>query len=215
MPSPGHSSCPKTIRPASSASPVKTHLAIRHPTRRLLVSSSLVALVTMIALSAPDSRPVAKKSKSGATQALPSSEIVNAARERAKLLHEVYTATLDAMHHHYFRRDGSVLPARAMEDVFQKMASKSSTMANWIAVNTKAMSVQHEPTTAFEKLAAAEISAGKESVERATKRVYQRATAIPLTANCVGCHTRMFAEEPKTPRFAGLVISIPLSTEKD
>lgn len=139
---------------------------------------------------------------------------VTAARERAKLLHDVYTATLEMLHHHYFRRDGPVLPARAMEDVFEALAGKSGTVANWISVNTKAMSINHEPTTVFEKHAAAEIAAGKESVERVTKRYYQRATMIPLKANCVGCHTKMFSEEPKTPRFAGLVISIPLATEK-
>ena len=165
-------------------------------------------------IAAPDAKSSVKKAKSASFDDAPPAEAIAAARERAKLLHEVYTATLDVMHHRYFRRDGSVLPARAMEDVFQQMAGKSGTMANWIAVNTKAMSIQHEPSTAFEKQAAAEISAGKESVERVTKRVYQRATVIPLTANCVGCHTRMFAEEPKTPRFAGLVISIPLGADK-
>ena len=36
------------------------------------------------------------------------------ARDRAKLLHRVYAATLDAMHHHYFQANRSVLPARAM-----------------------------------------------------------------------------------------------------
>lgn len=144
----------------------------------------------------------------------PESAEVMAARERAKLLHDVYASTLDVIHHRYFRRDGPVLPAKAMEDIFEEMSGKTGTMANWIAVNTKAMSINHEPTTAFEKRAAAEISAGKESIERVTKRVYQRATVIPLKSNCVGCHTKMFSEEPKTPRFAGLVISIPLIAEK-
>jgi hypothetical protein len=29
----------------------------------------------------------------------------------------------------------------------------------------------------------------------------------------VGCHTKFFTEPPKTPRFAGLVISIPVTDE--
>ncbi|WP_395732253.1 DUF3365 domain-containing protein [Prosthecobacter sp.] len=137
---------------------------------------------------------------------------VAAAREQAKLLQEVYTTTLEVMHQHYFRRDGSVLPARALEDVFAGMARLSGSNANWIAVNTKAMNIDHEPTTSFEKKAAAELGAGKEVYEVVTERMYRRATAIPLHANCVGCHTKMFSDPPKTPRFAGLVISISLAT---
>lgn len=139
---------------------------------------------------------------------------IAAARERAKLLHDVYTTTLDVMHHRYFRRDGPVLPARAMEDIFEEMAELSGSYANWIAVNTKAMSTNHEPSTDFEKKAAAEIAAGKTEYETVGKAVYRRATAIPLQSSCVGCHTKMFAKMPDTPRFAGLVISIPLKVEK-
>jgi hypothetical protein len=136
------------------------------------------------------------------------------ARERAKLLHDVYSTTLDVMHHRYFRRDGAVLPARAMEDVFEQMAELSGDKANWISVNTKAMSINHEPATGFEKKAAAELSAGKEEFELVENGIYQRAAAIPLGSSCVGCHTKMFSGAPKSPRFAGLVISIPLKVEK-
>lgn len=135
---------------------------------------------------------------------------VASARERAKLLHDVYTTTLEVIHRHYFRRDGPVLPARAMDEVFEEMARLSGGYANWISVNTKAMSIDHEPTTEFEKQAATELAAGKEAYEVATKTVYRRATRVPLGSSCVGCHTKMFAEPPKTPRFAGLVISISL-----
>lgn len=144
----------------------------------------------------------------------PSEAAVASARERAKLLHDVYTTTLEVMHRHYFRRDGPVLPARAMDDVFEEMASLSGGYAKWIAVNTKAMSIDHEPATTFEKQAAAELAAGKAEYEVVAKRVYRRATPIPLHSNCVGCHTKMFSDPPKTPRFAGLVISIPLKAEK-
>lgn len=180
--------------------------------------TTLVSLTALIAMSMVvrglESKPASGDGKPAVTSASPPPELIAAARDRAKLLHEVYSATLDVMHHRYFRRDGPVLPAKAMEDIFEEMGVRSGTMANWIAVNTKAMSINHEPTTAFEKLAAAEISAGKESIERVTRHVYQRATMIPLKANCVGCHTKMFSEEPKTPRFAGLVISVPLIVEK-
>lgn len=153
----------------------------------------------------PKERPV----PSVPAAANPDAEVANA-RERAKLLHDVYSTTLDVMHQHYFRRDGPVLPARAMEDVFEEMAGLSGITANWISVNTKAMSIHHEPRTSFEKKAAAEISEGKKDYEFVGKGVYRRATAIPLRSSCVGCHTDMFAGAPKSPRFAGLVISIPL-----
>jgi cytochrome c553 len=166
---------------------------------------------------ATETRKPSSKNEPSATAATSTAELETAiagARERAKLLHSVYSTTLDVMHHRYFRRDAPILPARAMEDVFEEMALLSGTMANWISVNTKAMSINHEPRTEFEKKAAAELSSGKESYELVGKGMYRRATAIPLQNSCVGCHTKMFAEAPKTPRFAGLVISIPLKAEK-
>jgi len=147
-------------------------------------------------------------------EGLPLDAAVAAAREQSKLLHNVYSTTLDVMHHRYFRRDGPVLPARAMEDVFEEMSGLTGIYANWISVNTKAMSVNHEPKTEFEKKAAAELSAGKKEYEFVGKGVYRRATAIPLRSSCVGCHTEMFSQSLKTGRVAGLVISIPLSAQK-
>lgn len=135
---------------------------------------------------------------------------IEVARDRAKLMHQVYSATLDVMHHHYFRAERSVLPARAMEDVFAQVAKESKVKARWIAVNTPAMSIQHEPESEFEKKAAEELAGGKPDFERIEKGMYQRASVIPLGASCVGCHTKLFTTPFKTPRFAGLVIGIPV-----
>ena len=132
------------------------------------------------------------------------------ARAQAKLMHNVYAATLDAMHHHFFRRDRSVLPARAMEDVFAEMERQSNIKAGWIAVNTKAMSIHHEPKSDFEKQAARAIAAGKGEFELVENGVYHRAGAIPLGSGCVSCHTGFFAKGPQSQRFAGLVISVPI-----
>lgn len=140
--------------------------------------------------------------------------VVAAARERAKLLHDVYSSTLDVIHHYYFRRDGAVLPARAMEDVFDEMAKSTGGLACWISVNTKAMSINHEPATPFEKKAAEALATGKDEYELVGKKVYQRAAPIPLGSRCVGCHTKMFDDPPKSPRFAALVISLPLKVER-
>ncbi|GDX12027.1 hypothetical protein LBMAG57_37990 [Verrucomicrobiota bacterium] len=139
---------------------------------------------------------------------------VAVARERAKLLHDIYSTTLDVIHRHYFRPERAVLPARAMEDVFDDMAQVSGDKAQWISVNTKAMSNQHTPKTPFEKKAAAELSAGKEEYEMVENGVYQRAGVIPLRGSCVNCHSKHFSGPIKSPRLAGLVISIPLKVAK-
>ena len=135
---------------------------------------------------------------------------VTEARERAKLMHNIYAATLESMHHHFFKRERSVLPARALEDVFAEMEKQSSIKAGWISVNTKAMSVHHEPKNDFEKQAARAIAAGKGEYELVENGVYHRAAAIPLGAGCVSCHTGFFSKTPQTQRFAGLVISVPI-----
>jgi len=133
------------------------------------------------------------------------------ARARAKLMHNIYSATLDSMHHHFFRRERSVLPARALEDVFAEIDRQSSIKAGWISVNTKAMSVHHEPKSAFEKNAAKAIAAGKGEFELVEDGYYRRVGAIPLGAGCVNCHTGFFSKTPQTQRFAGLVISVPIN----
>jgi cytochrome c553 len=134
------------------------------------------------------------------------------ARERAKLLHQVYSAALDAIHHRYFRSDRATLPARALEDVFKDVEKETNIQAKWIAVNTPAMSIHHEPDSEFEKAAARALAAGKTEYEQVADGMYQRAGVIPLKAGCVGCHTNNgFATQSKTPRFAGLVIRVPVS----
>lgn len=138
---------------------------------------------------------------------------VAVARERAKLMHNIYASTLKMLHHRYFHNDTSNIPARAMEDVFSEMATESKVKAKWIAVNTKAMGIDHEPQSEFEKQAAAEIASGKDDFELVEKGFYNRAAAIPLTSGCVSCHTRFFTTPPKSPRFAGLVISVPVNDE--
>lgn len=135
---------------------------------------------------------------------------VEVARDRATLMHKIYESTLHSMHRHYFRNGKSTLPARALEDVFSEMKDDSKADARWIAVNTKAMSIDHEPETEFENLAVKEISNGKDQIERVENGFYRRATAIPLGAGCVSCHNGLLAPPPKSPRYAGLVISIPV-----
>ncbi|MCE9534426.1 MAG: DUF3365 domain-containing protein [Planctomycetes bacterium] len=135
------------------------------------------------------------------------------ARKQAELMHSMYANTLDTMHHYYFHANRAVLPARAMEDIFSKMEKQTNVKARWIAINTKAMSVNHEPKSDFDKQAATAIAAGKGEFEQVQEGVYHRVGAIPLGSGCVNCHTGFFAKAPNTPLFAGLVISFPLAKD--
>lgn len=134
------------------------------------------------------------------------------ARERAKLVHNIYATTLGVMHHRYFRNERSIIPARAMEDVFSSIAREEQITARWIAVNAKVMSINHAPRDNFEKEAAKAIAAGKGSFERIEDGMLRRAQAIPLSAGCVSCHGE-FGAPPRTGRFAGLVINLPVKEE--
>lgn len=136
---------------------------------------------------------------------------VAAARERARLMHDLYSSTLDVMHDRYFHSDRAMVPARAMEDIFEAMEKSSRTQARWISVNANPMSVNHEPRNDFEKQAATAIAAGKADFEAVDGQFYRRAAPIRLTSSCIGCHTGFFKDPPKTPRFAGLIISMPIS----
>lgn len=135
---------------------------------------------------------------------------VEIARDRAKLMHRIYSSTLTVMHDRYFHGDRTVVPARAMEDVFRDMEHETNTKARWISASLKAMSLDHEPESDFEKLAAKQIAAGKPYVEVLENGVYRRAAPIPLGSNCISCHAGFFREPPRKPKFAALVISIPV-----
>lgn len=135
---------------------------------------------------------------------------VDEARSRAKLMHQIYTVTLDVMHHRYFHGGRSIVPARAMEDVFKQMHQTSDVRANWISVNLRAMSVQHKPKTEFELRAAKEIAEGKAEVEEVADGYFRRAGAIPMASSCTSCHDGFSRVPTSKPKFAGLVISVPV-----
>jgi hypothetical protein len=135
------------------------------------------------------------------------------ARDRAKLLHEVYASTLDVIHQRYFHGDRAAVPARAMEDVFLEMQRQSSIEAHWIAATLRGMNIDHDPETPFEKLAAREISSGKSQVEEVSSGYYRRAMAIPLSGGCMHCHAGSVSQSTRK-HFAGLVISIPIDASR-
>ncbi|MCA9160844.1 MAG: DUF3365 domain-containing protein, partial [Planctomycetales bacterium] len=113
---------------------------------------------------------------------------VDVARERAQVMQEVYAATLEMLHQRYFHRDRSLLPARAMQDIFAEIEQRSQVQARWISASLPAMSNDHEPESDFEKRAAKEIAQGKAQLETRDGDTYRRAVAIPLEGGCLGCH---------------------------
>ena len=187
---------------------------------RLILCTFILLCICAFLYTLPPGTPTAGAdetvaSPSGAHPDEDTGVAVAVARDRAKLMHDIYAATLDVMHERYFHGARAIVPARAMEDVFAEIKRQSKVEAHWIAVNMKAMSINHEPKSEFEKRAAKEIAAGKTALEVVEDGYYRRAGAIPLANNCISCHDGFFKEPSKTPRFAGLVISIPVAVEAD
>jgi uncharacterized protein DUF3365 len=180
--------------------------------RALAAATGVLCVILVLCAGPPNDGVNQKKDNQQAAPVKPSDRVsVTAARERAKLMHDIYDVTLDVMHRHFLRLEQSVLPARAMEDVFAEMAKQTSAQARWISVNTEALSIQHEPETEFEKQAAKEIAAGKADFELVENGYYQRVGRISLGSECVSCHTNQFSSPATFPKFAGLVIRIPVN----
>jgi hypothetical protein len=148
-------------------------------------------------------------SKQDAADKLPRVSL-EVARDRAQLMHDIYSATLETMHRRYFHGDRAVIPARAMQDVFKTIERDNHSQAHWISASLAPMSIDHEPKTDFEKHAAGKLAKGEEMVETIEEGYYRRAGSIPLTSGCVGCHGGLFAGTSSTRKFAGLIISIPV-----
>jgi len=156
----------------------------------------------------PATNPAAKAN--GDSPEKPKPLTVVAARERAKLLHTTYEATLIAVHRAYFEGRRDAVPAVVLEDVFKWVDKETQGKTRWIAVNTEAMNVDHEPKSEIEKLAAKSLAEGNESFERVEDGVYHRAGSVALVAGCLRCHESGLIQRRQRKRVAGLVISIPV-----
>ena len=134
------------------------------------------------------------------------------ARERARLLHEAFHATLQFVHHEYYRPDERLtLPATTLERVFRELAKSRNVKLRWLAVSAQAMNVEHNPQDEFEKNAIAALKAGQDEFERVEKGIYRHAGTITLTSDCLKCH--LPGRTSTQDRAAALVISIPLLKE--
>jgi hypothetical protein len=153
--------------------------------------------------------PQASASSTDAPRALPSA---TEARRQAELLHESFHATLQAVHHQYFREDeGIVIPAVTLKRVFRELARHQNIEVRWLAVNAQAMNVDHEPRDEFEKQAVKALAAGADQFEQTEGGVYRRVGPIVLESDCLKCHmpTRTSVDE----RLAGLLIALPVKVD--
>ncbi len=177
----------------------------------LLITIAVALLLTTTAL---PQETATKPAKSKPQQADPIPVSLAEARRRAELLHEVYEATLQIMHRRYFREDQkTTVPSKALDDVFYRVSLRSKVKARWIAVNARAMSIDHAPKDVFEKQAARRFVAGESSPETVENGLYRRAGRITLFGSCIKCHAPAPMNQ-NVRRYAGLVISMPIQPTK-
>ncbi len=131
------------------------------------------------------------------------------ARVRARILHETVHGALQVIHRDFFEEEESrVIPSHSLEDVFKELERSQGIKVRWLAVNARAMNVDNEPRTEFEKQAVKALSAGKTEFEQVTDKEYQFTGSIRLASQCLKCHLPM--RKSNEARVAGLVISMPL-----
>lgn len=139
--------------------------------------------------------------------------LVDEAKVRSQLLHEMIHGALQVMHRDFFKEEErSKIPSESLEDVFGEMEKTWGVKIRWLAVDTKAMNVDHRPDDAFERKAVELIAAGQEAHEMKDSPYYRYAGVIPLGNRCLKCHVpdRTNLEERK----AAVVISMPLQIAK-
>jgi hypothetical protein len=135
------------------------------------------------------------------------------ARVRSQLLHETIHGSLQVMHRDFFREgDRLRIPSSSMEDVFKELERSWNVRVSWMAVNAKAMNIDHLPDGPFEIRAATAIGKGEEMAEEVVEGRYRYAGAISLANECLKCHVpdRQNLETKK----AAVLISMPLKREE-
>jgi hypothetical protein len=135
------------------------------------------------------------------------------ARLRSQLLHETIHGSLQVMHRDFFREgDRLRIPSSSMEDVFKELERSWNVRVSWMAVNAKAMNIDHLPDGPFEVSAASAIGKGEEMIEEVSGGRYRYAGAISLANECLKCHVP--DRQNLETRKAAVLISMPLKREE-
>ncbi|MEC7564790.1 MAG: DUF3365 domain-containing protein [Planctomycetota bacterium] len=145
----------------------------------------------------------------------PTAITVTEARGRVELLETAYLSSLQSIHRNYFSDNKRLpVPSRVLEDVFYSVDRKHGTKSRWIAVNTPAMNLEHKPKEGFETRAVKALAANNSRFEEVRNDVFYSARAVTLFASCQRCHLNALARENAGRRVAGLVIQIPLKSDR-
>ena len=157
----------------------------------------------------PSAAEEAGQAPSGAPREGTVPATVAEARGRARLLHETLHGTLQVVHRDFFRAGETAIPSKSLKDVFLELARSHQVEVRWLAVNAKAMDVDHEPRTEFERAAVAALTSGQAEFEAIEPGTYRYAGSIRLASQCLKCHLPNCTST--ADRQAALVITMPLS----
>jgi hypothetical protein len=170
------------------------------------IVSKAILLVAVIALPAAERELGGAGPEGGRAAQRPTAA---EAQGRAELLHETLHATLQVVHHQYYREDeGLAIPAATLKKVFGELASRKQVDVRWLVVNAAAMNSDHLPQNDFERKAVAAIGAGKDEYVEVEQDVFRRAAPITLSSECLKCHAPR--RSSTNDRLAGLIISMPI-----
>jgi hypothetical protein len=173
--------------------------------------ATLLALMSLILLAivAPSWSDEPSPAKAKPTIAPPT---VDEARRQASILHDAMHASLQVVHHRFYREDeGLPLPAATFLEIFAEIEQEQNIKLRWLAVDGVAMNADHKPRDSFEHDAVQALKSGKRSHEQTDHGIYRRAGAITLTNHCLKCHVP--DRKSTDSRTAGLIIAIPIQSK--
>lgn len=180
----------------------------------LTVSLLVCGLLVAFGEDRPADQTVPNQAAQSADGTRPQPPSAEEARQRARLLHETFHATLQFVHTEYYRpNERLTLPASTLERVFKELERSHNVRLRWLAVNAQAMNVDHEPRDDFDKACVAALKDGQSEFDRVENNVLRYAGAITLSSDCLKCH--LPARTNVKDRIAALVISIPVSPNSD
>lgn len=183
------------------------------PTSMFSAAFFALALISGVAMLDRDGRSFADEPRPlPAESRLQSPPTLQELRVRAQLLHEALHATLQIVHHQYYREDeGLAIPAATMKKVFREVEARHQVKLRWLAVNAKAMNNDHEPRNDFERQAVKALSSGQTAHEAVQEGVYRRAATVRLSNECLKCH--LPDRTSTADRAAGLLIEFPTTVD--
>ncbi len=173
-----------------------------------VIATTLAITMLLIATLARADEQTSLDGSESDTRVTPATTPVEA-RARARLLHEVIRGSLQIMHRDFFDEDDShAIPSASLEDVFHEMSKGYGINMKWLIVNTDVVNVDHQPETAFDRVAVKSLASGNRFVEQIDEGLYHFAGAIRLESQCLKCHVK--SRTSNEARTAGFVITMPV-----